>query len=77
MSKINTHNTLVGIFTPKISAPTHMKCYYSHNISQYFDGNTYTKNIKHFMQSCSKDKCVTLLHNLRDTYNFYLQKSKY
>ena len=46
MSKINTHNTLVGILTTKISAPTHMKCYYSHNISQYFGGNTYTKNIK-------------------------------
>ena len=54
MSKINTHNTLVGIFTPKISAPTHMKCYYSPNISQYFGGNTYTKDIKKFIQSYSK-----------------------
>ena len=46
MSKINTHNTWVGILTPKISAPTHMKCYYSHNIFQYFGENTYTKNIR-------------------------------
>ena len=46
MSEINTHNTWVGILTPRISAPIHMKCYYSHNISQYFGGNTYTKNIK-------------------------------
>ena len=46
MSEINTHNTWVGILTPRISAPTHMKCYYSHNISQYLGGNTYTKNIK-------------------------------
>ena len=76
MSEINTHNTWVGILTPRISAPTHMKCYYSHNISQYFGGNTYTKNIKHFIQPYSKQKRVTRLHNLRDTYNFYLQKSK-
>ena len=46
MSKINTHNTWVGILAPKISAPTHMKCYYSHNIFQYFGENTYTKNIR-------------------------------
>ena len=54
MSKINTHNTWVGILKPKISTPTNMKCYYCHNISQYFGGNTYTKNIKNLQQHIIK-----------------------
>ena len=64
MSNINTHNTLVGILTPQISAPTHMKCYYSHNISQYFGGNTYTKDIKRFIQSYSKKQNAYHVHTM-------------